>query len=83
MTDEVWVFGVAGGSCSPNVSVSAEVCVRVCVLRTVVRTFCRAADCPDYRITGVADCSTPLSQPRSSNPFSGNGDLYHSNPPCG
>ena len=31
MTDEVWVFGVAGGSCSLNVSVSAEVCVCVCV----------------------------------------------------
>lgn len=33
-TDEVWVFGVAGGSCSLNVSVSEEVCVCVCVSPT-------------------------------------------------
>ena len=41
-TDEVWVFGVAGGSCSLNASVSAEVFVCGCVCVCV-------CVCPTYR----------------------------------
>lgn len=39
--------------------------VLACALHTPVRTFCNAADCPDYRITAVSDCLTPLSQAKA------------------
>lgn len=56
-------------------------CVNLCYTYCS-KGLCSAADCPDYRITVLADC-TPYKSGESSNTFSGNEDLYHSNPPCG
>lgn len=58
--------GVAGGSCSLNgstVFLYQSGCVSLCVVHT--KDLCCAADCPDYRITAVVDCSTPLSQAKA------------------
>lgn len=41
-------------------------CACVCVAHIVARAVCGAAHWPDYRITAVSDCSTPIRQPQGS-----------------
>lgn len=38
----------------------------VYVAHIVARAVCGTAHWPDYRITAVSDCSTPIRQPQSS-----------------
>lgn len=54
--------GAAGGSCGLN---GRSVRRHYFSVRSILysnKDFYSAADCPDYRITSVVDCLTPLSQ---------------------
>lgn len=64
MTGEMWVVVLLVAA----VVLMAVLCF--CISLSVCCTYCSkdlcsAADCPDYRITAVADCSTPLSQAKA------------------
>lgn len=54
----------------------------VCVVHTVARTFALLLT---HQITGLFHHGqfNTFKSGKSSNPFSGTGALYHSNPPCG
>lgn len=68
--------GAAGDSCGLNGRAVSRYNFSARSVLYCNKNLYSAADCPDYRITAVMDCLTPLSLGESTNPISGDGDLY-------
>ena len=67
MTDEMWAVVLLVAAVLLNGSaVFLYQCASLCVCTYCSKDLCSAADCPDYGIKAVADCSTPSSPSKAT-----------------
>lgn len=82
VTGEMWVvLMLVAAMALMAVFLNRSVRVFLCVVHTVTRTFAQLLTGQIIGLLHRGHFDT-FKAGKSSNPFSGIGDLYHSNPPC-